>query len=149
MQLREPIEQQPAALACHPVRIRQVQHGILAAPELHALVAGRKEPAAPEPGVQRLIHFAGSDEDDERRKAAIERLNNKRGFWRNLVAYVVVNGFLIGVWAITGAGYFWPVWVLAGWGIGLVLHAWNAFFVRPITEEDIEREMRHGGPSVA
>ena len=34
-------------------------------------------------------------------------------------AYVVINAFLIGVWAVTGAGYFWPGWVLAGWGVGL------------------------------
>jgi hypothetical protein len=88
-------------------------------------------------------------DDDERRKAAVERLKNKRGFWQDLVGYVVVNGFLVIIWAVTGAGYFWPVWLMGAWGIGLVLHAWNAFFMRPITEEDIEREMRKDGPTVA
>ena len=33
----------------------------------------------------------------------------------------MVNAFLIGVWALTGHGYFWPAWVLGGWGIGLAL----------------------------
>ncbi len=83
-------------------------------------------------------------DDDQQRKAAIERLNNKRGCWQHVVAYVVVNAFLVLIWAVTGAGYFWPIWVLAGWGIGLVLHAWTAFFTKPITEEDIQREMRRG-----
>lgn len=36
-----------------------------------------------------------------------------------LVAYVAVNVLLIAVWAVTGAGYFWPIWPLLGWGIGL------------------------------
>lgn len=88
-------------------------------------------------------------DDDARRNAALERLKNKRGFWQNVIAYVVINGFLVIVWAVTGAGYFWPVWVMAGWGVGLVLHGWNAFFVKPITEADIEREMRNNDPPVA
>ena len=37
--------------------------------------------------------------------------------------YAVVNLALIGIWAATGAGYFWPIWPLLGWGIGLGCHA--------------------------
>jgi len=84
------------------------------------------------------------DEEDDRRKAAIRRLQARRSFGQDLVAYVVVNAFLIGVWAMTGAGYFWPGWVLAGWGIGLVLHAYTVFMQKPITEDDIRREMGRG-----
>jgi len=43
---------------------------------------------------------------------------------------------------MTGGGYFWPAWVIAGWGVGLVLHGWEVFVRRPITEADIEQEMR-------
>jgi len=75
------------------------------------------------------------------REAARKRLQERRDFGSHLVAYVVINAFLVGVWAFTGAGYFWPAWVLAGWGIGLVLHAWNVFFRRPITEAEIDREV--------
>jgi len=28
---------------------------------------------------------------------------------------------LIVIWALTGAGYFWPVWPMLGWGLGLWL----------------------------
>jgi uncharacterized membrane protein YecN with MAPEG domain len=73
---------------------------------------------------------------------ARKRLQARRDFGANLISYVVINAFLVGVWAMTGAGYFWPVWVMAGWGVGLVLHAWEVFVRRPITEADIEREMR-------
>jgi hypothetical protein len=86
---------------------------------------------------------------EEIRKAAIERRKVKRGFGQDVFSYIVVNAFLIGIWAMTGAGYFWPAWVLAGWGIGVVMHAWAAFGQKPITEDDIEREMKRGGQAVA
>jgi 2TM domain len=80
--------------------------------------------------------------DEELRALAVKRVKEKRDFWQHLVAYVVVNAALIGIWALGGGGYFWPGWVLFGWGIGIVFHAWNTFFTHPITEADIERETR-------
>lgn len=54
----------------------------------------------------------------------------------------MINMFVIGVWAITRSGYFWPGWVLAGWGVLLLLDAWNVLHRRPITDEDLDRELR-------
>lgn len=65
----------------------------------------------------------------------------RRDFSSHLVSYVVVNSFLILVCAVTGAGYFWPIWVLACWGIGVVLHAWEAFLRRPVTDADVDAEL--------
>jgi hypothetical protein len=87
---------------------------------------------------------ARSRESSER-ESARKRLQAKRDFTSHLVAYIVVNATLIAVWAMTGAGYFWPAWVLAGWGAGLVLHAWDAFWRRPVTEADIDAEVRRHG----
>ncbi len=85
-------------------------------------------------------------DDQERRDVAIKRIKDKRDFKTHAVSYVVVNIFLIGVWAVSGGGYFWPGWVMAGWGIGLVLHGWQTYRgERPITEEDIQREMGDSG----
>ncbi len=77
-------------------------------------------------------------ERDEARK----RLQARRDFGSHVVAYLVINGFLIGIWAFTGAGYFWPAWVLGPWGAGLVLHAWETYLHRPITEADVDAELR-------
>jgi hypothetical protein len=82
------------------------------------------------------------DRESEEWKAAHKRLTDRRDFGAHLVAYVVVNLFLVLIWAFTGAGYFWPAWVLGGWGIGLAMHAWDVFFRRDITDADVEREVR-------
>ena len=34
--------------------------------------------------------------------------------------FVFVSLMLVGIWALTGMGYFWPVWPIAGWGISFV-----------------------------
>ena len=34
-------------------------------------------------------------------------------------AYVAVSLMLVAIWALTGAGYFWPIWPILGWGIVL------------------------------
>ena len=39
---------------------------------------------------------------------------------RSWAAFVAVNLLLIVIWAATGAGYFWPIWPLLGWGLGLI-----------------------------
>jgi fatty acid desaturase len=75
------------------------------------------------------------------REWARRRVEKRFKFRADLVAYVVVNAFLIGVWAFTGTGYFWPGWVLAGWGALLLLDAWNVYGRRPLTEADIDREL--------
>lgn len=80
-------------------------------------------------------------ERDDARQAAIRRLKAKGDLRTHLVAFVVVNAVLVMVWAVTGRGYFWPIWPIAGWAIGLVLHGWTVYYERPITEADIQREM--------
>jgi hypothetical protein len=79
--------------------------------------------------------------DDAARALARSRLEAKRDFTSHLVVYVVVNVFMIGIWAFTGAGYFWPAWIMGSWGIGLALHAWEVYFKRPVTEADVEAEL--------
>jgi hypothetical protein len=38
----------------------------------------------------------------------------------HLRAYIAVNLMLVAIWALTGAGYFWPIWPILGWGIGVL-----------------------------
>jgi hypothetical protein len=88
-----------------------------------------------------------SESERSDREDARKRVQARRDFVSHLVAYVVVNAFLVGAWALTGHGYFWPAWVMGAWGIGLVLHAWDSFWRRPVTESDIDRELARRRPS--
>jgi hypothetical protein len=69
------------------------------------------------------------------------RAIRKRKFRGDLIGYLVINAFLVVIWAVSGFGYFWPAWVLAGWGVFLVLDGWELFYRGEVTEEDIQREM--------
>ena len=87
-----------------------------------------------------------TNEPIDARQAAIRRLKGPRDFAAHLVTFVVFNGAMVVVWYLTGQGYFWPAWLLGLWGFGLTMHAWDVWFRRPITEEEIRREVeRHGG----
>ena len=85
---------------------------------------------------------SGAEELPGDRDAARKRVQSRRDFGSHLVAYVIINAFLVVIWGVTGAGYFWPVWVIAGWGTGLVLHAWDVYLRRPVTEADVDAEIR-------
>lgn len=76
------------------------------------------------------------------REEAVKQLKKKRDFQTHLVVYVAVNAMLVGIWFVTGAdGIFWPIFPILGWGIGLVANAWDVYGRRPITEDEIQREI--------
>lgn len=54
-----------------------------------------------------------------------EHVRKLRRFYTDALIYAVVNLGLILIWAISGGGYFWPIWVIIGWGIGLGVHAFS------------------------
>lgn len=78
------------------------------------------------------------------REDAIRSLKKKRDFQAHLLAYVLVNAVLWGIWAViaaaSGAWFPWPIFATLGWGIGMVFHVWDVYGRGPFTEEDIQRE---------
>jgi 2TM domain-containing protein len=82
-------------------------------------------------------------DDQELRERAVERLKKKSEFRSHLTSFLLVNAFLVGIWAFTGQGYFWPIWPILGWGVGVGFHAWDTYG-RPSSgpsEEQIRREI--------
>ena len=83
------------------------------------------------------------------RDKAVRQLKKKRDFYGHLLAYALVNGVLVVIWAFTTMpGFFWPVFPIAIWGIGVVMNAWDVYGRRDIDEDQIRREMerlsKHG-----
>jgi hypothetical protein len=37
-----------------------------------------------------------------------------------LRAFAATSALLVAIWALTGMGYFWPVWPILGWGVFVV-----------------------------
>jgi hypothetical protein len=66
-------------------------------------------------------------EERERYAKAQKRAEELKEFYQHLVAYVLVNTFLLVVNLLTSPGYLWVRWPIFGWGIGLALHAASVF----------------------
>jgi|SRR5215471_6511508 len=73
---------------------------------------------------------------------AVTQLKKRRDFRGHVLVYVLVNAFLVAIWALSDDhGFFWPVFPIAGWGIGVVMNAWDVYWRPQITEEDVQREI--------
>lgn len=90
-----------------------------------------------------------ANQEDLVRERAVKRLKKRHDFYGHVLIYVLVNTFLVVIWGLTDVhGFFWPVFPIVGWGIGVVMNAWDAFGDEEFDEQRIRREMerlqRHG-----
>ena len=53
----------------------------------------------------------------------------RASFKRSLIAYILVNTFLWGIYLMNAShsNYPWPIWVMLGWGIGLAFKYAEAY----------------------
>jgi hypothetical protein len=83
-----------------------------------------------------------SDEQELRRQAE-RRADVKLGFRSHLFAYVIVNAGLVAINLVTSPSYFWAIWPIFGWGLGVVAHGAAVYqFTGDTRERAIEAEMR-------
>ncbi len=66
-------------------------------------------------------------DEQTRYQEAKKRVEDIKGFYYHLVSYIVVNGFLVILNLLTSPEYFWFIWPILGWGVGLVIHAFSVF----------------------
>lgn len=55
----------------------------------------------------------------------------RRGFAVHVVVYVVINAVLVAAWALGGGGFFWPVFLMSVWGVGVLVNAYQAYRPHP------------------
>ncbi|MFK7954803.1 MAG: 2TM domain-containing protein [Lysobacterales bacterium] len=58
---------------------------------------------------------------------AKERVKELKDFYTHLSTYVAVNLFLFALNMVTGPDPLWFVFPLMGWGIAIIIHAWQVF----------------------
>jgi len=61
-------------------------------------------------------------------------------FKKNLTAFILVNSFLTAIWFLNReeSRYFWPVWPMLGWGLGLSFQFYSAYISD--SENEVENE---------
>ncbi|WP_153800211.1 2TM domain-containing protein [Foetidibacter luteolus] len=67
---------------------------------------------------------------NQSRDEQLWHLARKRAdFKKHAASYFFVNSFLVAIWFFTsGIGsYFWPVWPMLGWGLGLAIQYFDAY----------------------
>ena len=79
-------------------------------------------------------------QEEERYFKARKRVEEIKGFYGNLIAYIVVNIGLMVLNLLTSPGYLWFFWPMLGWGIGVLFHGMKVFNYMPFFGKDWEEK---------
>ncbi len=78
-------------------------------------------------------------------KRAKRKVENKKGFYGHLSAYLAMSIFLLLVNLLTFHGDIWFFYPMIGWGIAVVIHYFSVFgfpFIGALDEDWEEREIQ-------
>ncbi|MEH2411395.1 2TM domain-containing protein [Nostoc sp.] len=67
-----------------------------------------------------------AQQEEERSRRTFNTFRS-RGFWAHFVSFLAVNLFLILLNLITSPSYFWAIFPVLGWGLGLFFHWWSVY----------------------
>jgi len=65
--------------------------------------------------------------DDKSYERAKNRLRAVKGFYRDLISYIVVNIVLFIINLVFSPGNWWFLWILLFWGIAIMWHFLGVF----------------------
>lgn len=83
------------------------------------------------------------NETTEMYKRARIQVKKRLNFYKNLIAFVIINTALIIINLLTSPEHLWFYWPLLGWGIGLAFQAFSTFSTfSPIAGEWEERKIK-------
>ncbi|HEX9151400.1 MAG TPA: 2TM domain-containing protein [Flavobacterium sp.] len=81
-----------------------------------------------------------NNQEEERYFKAKKKVEEIKGFYGNLVAYIVVNIGLVAINLLTSPEHLWFYWPMLGWGIGVVFHGMKVFNYMPFIGKDWEEK---------
>ena len=68
-----------------------------------------------------------------------------RDFGSQVLAYGIGSLVFIVIWAAEGRGFFWPMYPLLVWGLGLSVQHFNVVIRGQITDEEVRRKLNKNG----
>lgn len=89
-------------------------------------------------------------EEEIIRRRIQKKLEARREFVQHLTTYLGVNAMLIGIWLFSGGGFFWPMFSMFFWGLGVAgqgveyytTHGPGAENREAAIEEEVQRHMQ-------
>lgn len=83
------------------------------------------------------------NQDEERYRKALKKVEEIKGFYGNLAAYIAVNIVLMIINLATSPEYLWFFWPMLGWGVGVLFHGLYVFNYVPFLGKEWEaRKMK-------
>ncbi|TDE02390.1 2TM domain-containing protein [Flavobacterium hiemivividum] len=79
-------------------------------------------------------------QNEERYFKAKKRVEEIKGFYGNLIAYIIVNIGLLALNLVTSPNHLWFYWPMLGWGIGVIIHGMKVFNYMPFLRKDWEEQ---------
>jgi len=79
-------------------------------------------------------------QEEERYFQAKKRVEEIKGFYGNLIAYIAVNIGLMVINLLTSPEYLWFFWPMLGWGIGVLFHGMKVFNYMPFLGKEWEEK---------
>ena len=79
-------------------------------------------------------------QNDERYFRAKKQIEEIKGFYGNLVSYIVFISVLLVINLVTSPDHLWFYWPLFGWGIGVIIHGLRVFNYLPFLGKDWEEQ---------
>ena len=64
---------------------------------------------------------------DGARERRLFNAYRRKKFRAHLIPYLAVNTFLVLINLTTDRSYFWAIFPILGWGLGLFFHGWSAY----------------------
>ena len=77
-------------------------------------------------------------QNEERYFKAKKQVEEIKGFYGNLTAYIVINIFFLILNLKTSPEHLWFFWPMLGWGIGVIFHGLKVFNYMPFLSKDWE-----------